>query len=98
MLLKAHVRFLGGRTAAMRYGYPTWTIGQSSDARDPMLAEGLSGTACESGNESIPKCILASAASSTIPNDLLILTNFECCDRLLSKCVIQTFLNFYFRF
>lgn len=35
MLLKAHVRFLGGRIAAMRYGYPTRTIARSSGAPDP---------------------------------------------------------------
>src|SRR5260370_4666881 len=41
MLLKAHVRILGGRTAAMRYGYPTKTTRQSSDARDPFLGSRL---------------------------------------------------------
>jgi hypothetical protein len=30
MLLKAHVRFLGGRTAVMRYGYPTRIIATSN--------------------------------------------------------------------
>ncbi len=35
MLLKAHVRFLGGRIAAMRYGYPTRIIGRSNAGRDP---------------------------------------------------------------
>jgi hypothetical protein len=33
MLLKAHVRFLGGRTAVMRYGYPTRIIETSNPER-----------------------------------------------------------------
>ena len=33
MLLKAHVRFLGGRTTAMGYGYPTRIIETSSPER-----------------------------------------------------------------